>query len=493
MDTGTGMTYGPQDFPELKRLRRPVGAIEDWLEQDAAFGVLLTDGRLVIRYCNQWLRRRKRPAGGDLAGTPLLAAFPELRERRLEHYYRQALNGQLQILSQRFHHYLLALPADPPEGPGALMFQTARIYPVREDDAIAGTLTVLEDVTERVRTETVLRRKTAVSQSMADLSQALISTATFEDISHLVLRMAQELTESTSGFTGYIDGSTGRLVSPTLSRTSWDICRIKEKTVVFERFTGLWGWVLNNRRPLLANDAAADPRSTGLPAGHPPVRNFLSAPALFEDRLVGQVAVANSPRDYTDEDLHLVRRLADLYALAISRRLMENRLHELSITDELTGLYNRRGFMTLAEQQVRIAGRTRKGLLIVFIDLDGLKWINDVLGHPEGDRALRDTADLLRGTFRESDIIARVGGDEFAVLALEAAPAEGEILERHLREGVAGRNAAADRPYRLSLSVGTACYDPGQPAALDALLGQADLRMYREKEKKRRDAAAIIR
>jgi len=76
MDTGTGMTYGPQDFPELKRLRRPVGAIEDWLEQDAAFGVLLTDGRLVIRYCNQWLRRRKRPAGAISPVRPSLPPSP---------------------------------------------------------------------------------------------------------------------------------------------------------------------------------------------------------------------------------------------------------------------------------------------------------------------------------------------------------------------------------------------------------------------------------
>ena len=523
-----------EELPDTGRLFMPAGAIEHWLERDAEFGIIITDEKLVIRFCNQWLRRRSMncpAAGRGVSGTAgneasggeydperfnpnkkstdemLFRVFPELKERRLDRYYEAALAGQVQILSQRFHRRLISLPADKTDVSQPLMDQTARIYPLVDGARIAGTLTVIEDVTERLRREEEFRqtirkqgeliaaidRAKEISQSMTALSQTLISTASLEDISHLVLKMAQELTGSANGFTGYIDTQTGALVSPTLSRTAWDICKIKEKTVTFPRFVGLFGWVLNNRRTLLTNDAAADPRAAGRPAGHPPIVRFLSAPALFEGRLVGQLAVANSSRDYTDQDLLVITRLADLYALAVFRRLTENQLHDLSITDELTGLYNRRGFLTLAAQQLRIAERTKRGHLILFADLDGLKWINDILGHQEGDLVLQDAANLLRRSFRESDIIARLGGDEFAVLALESAPADGETLTAHLREEVGMHNEAANRPYLLSISIGMAFYDPGSRASLDELLTQADMAMYEDKSQRRRDAAAVIR
>lgn len=100
---------------------------------------------------------------------------------------------------------------------------------------------------------------------------------------------------------------------------------------------------------------------------------------------------------------------------------MREELKRLSLNDVLTGLYNRRGFITLAEQQLKIAKDMAKNPILLFIDLDNMKLINDTLGHPEGDRALVEVSDVLRKTFRESDIIGRIGGDEFAVLAIEPA------------------------------------------------------------------------
>ncbi|MBE0557658.1 MAG: diguanylate cyclase, partial [Proteobacteria bacterium] len=103
------------------------------------------------------------------------------------------------------------------------------------------------------------------------------------------------------------------------------------------------------------------------------------------------------------------------------RRRMEEEIREMSLRDPLTELYNRRGFITLAEQQLRAANRANRRMLLAFIDVDDLKQINDKLGHEEGDKALIDTARIIRRTFRDSDIIARLGGDEFAVLAIDAA------------------------------------------------------------------------
>ncbi len=117
------------------------------------------------------------------------------------------------------------------------------------------------------------------------------------------------------------------------------------------------------------------------------------------------------------------------------RKQTEKVIQNLSITDELTSLLNRRGFFTLAEQQIKIARRTGREMVLLFADLDKLKWINDTWGHAEGDRALCEVGKILKNTFRESDIIARIGGDEFVMLAVETPQSNAEILIKdHLQD-----------------------------------------------------------
>jgi diguanylate cyclase (GGDEF)-like protein len=123
-------------------------------------------------------------------------------------------------------------------------------------------------------------------------------------------------------------------------------------------------------------------------------------------------------------------------------------------------------------------------MLLTFIDCDGLKWINDTFGHEEGDRALLDTAHVLRRTFREVDIVARLGGDEFAVLSIDAADWNPEELLKRLAQNIHTFNATGVRPYSLSMSWGTAAYDPHAPLSLDALMSAADELMYAQKKEK---------
>jgi diguanylate cyclase (GGDEF)-like protein/PAS domain S-box-containing protein len=167
------------------------------------------------------------------------------------------------------------------------------------------------------------------------------------------------------------------------------------------------------------------------------------------------------------------------------RKQIEDTLRALSLRDELTGLYNRRGFLTLVEQQLKLATRMKKGLLLMFADLDGMKEINDSLGHKEGDRALTDTAVILEKTFRDSDIIARYGGDEFVVLTLESAEAGAEAITSRLSENLNYHNMHEDRAYKLSVSVGVSRYDPEMPSTVDSLLMLADSVMYEQKRCKR--------
>ncbi len=166
------------------------------------------------------------------------------------------------------------------------------------------------------------------------------------------------------------------------------------------------------------------------------------------------------------------------------RQQMEEELRALLLVDELTGLYNRRGFLTLALQELKLAHRLKKRMILVFADLDDLKRINDTLGHPEGDRALIKTAGILKETFRESDIVARIGGDEFVVLAVENQENSALRVNTRLQEKIKAHNAKATSPLKLSVSVGIACYDPRSPCSIDELLARADNSMYERKRSK---------
>jgi diguanylate cyclase (GGDEF)-like protein/PAS domain S-box-containing protein len=166
------------------------------------------------------------------------------------------------------------------------------------------------------------------------------------------------------------------------------------------------------------------------------------------------------------------------------RKRMEEEIREMSFRDQMTELYNRRGFITLAEQQIRAAIRNRRSMLLTFVDCDGLKGINDTLGHEEGDRALIVTANVLRQTFRKSDIIARLGGDEFAVLSIDATNINPEDFSKRLQQNIDAGNAKKVRPYKLAMSWGTAVYDPQIHCSLDDLISRADSMMYEQKKMK---------
>ncbi len=165
------------------------------------------------------------------------------------------------------------------------------------------------------------------------------------------------------------------------------------------------------------------------------------------------------------------------------RKEMEEQLKKISIMDDLTGLYNRRGFLTLAQQQHKVAERTKKEMLLFFADVDNMKWINDTLGHQEGDKALMSMAELLRETFRDSDIIGRIGGDEFAILALDTMEINPDTLTSRLQSALVGFNREETRPFRLSLSIGMAGYSPDHPLSIDQLIAEADRLMYEQKRK----------
>lgn len=168
---------------------------------------------------------------------------------------------------------------------------------------------------------------------------------------------------------------------------------------------------------------------------------------------------------------------------AVEKSLLDREIRSLAITDELTGFFNRRGFLAASAQQLKLAHRDRLNLLLFFCDLDNLKGINDSYGHREGDLALIRTADALEETFRESDLLARLGGDEFAVLAWEASLPDIKTILGRLAKNLDKANAD-ETEYKLSLSVGVGRYDPNFPVPLGELMATADAAMYKQKRRR---------
>jgi diguanylate cyclase (GGDEF)-like protein len=168
---------------------------------------------------------------------------------------------------------------------------------------------------------------------------------------------------------------------------------------------------------------------------------------------------------------------------AAKQYMLQAELGNLALTDELTGLYNRRGFMALAERQLKVGRRTGRGMLLFVMDVDRLKQINDSFGHFEGDRALRRTADALEETFRDSDVVARLGGDEFAVLAIEASGHSQATIETRLFECL--KSMSDEQPsYDISLSLGVARFDPRNRTSIGELMAKADQAMYEQKRRR---------
>lgn len=205
-------------------------------------------------------------------------------------------------------------------------------------------------------------------------------------------------------------------------------------------------------------------------------------PIRFEDvrnkRYIDQVIYPVS--DESGE----VERLAFFGADITRRRDMEKELETMALTDQLTGLYNRRGFFTLVTRELKRAQRSHKSMLLFFADLDGLKAINDQYGHEEGDRILIAASKILIQTFRTSDIISRIGGDEFAILVVEADEDLMEKLLMRLYRLINNLNTRKIHKSRLALSIGHTLYDPQHPQTLDDLIAGADQRMYKMKRVK---------
>lgn len=261
------------------------------------------------------------------------------------------------------------------------------------------------------------------------------------------------------------------------------------------------GWAMLNRDAAVIADIYQDSR---IP--HEAYRpTFVKSLVMVPIRKLDPIgAIGNYwayQRQPSDQEVSLLQALADATSVAmenvkvyseLEQRVSDRtaaleqanaEIRQLSVTDELTKLNNRRGFYLLAEPALELARRHGRSCLLAFLDVDGLKRVNDEQGHEIGDQLITDVADILRGTLRRSDIIARLGGDEFCVMVTEP---EGDptMLRSRILQAIRDFNETHERPYRLSASIGMVQTWPGETGTLDDLLARADQKMYEEKKNK---------
>lgn len=188
---------------------------------------------------------------------------------------------------------------------------------------------------------------------------------------------------------------------------------------------------------------------------------------------------------------NLAERVEELERVILERDRAEEALRQLALSDELTDLYNRRGFFTFAEHFLSLATRTKHKSVLFYIDMDGLKQINDTYGHAEGSEAIKGVADILRQTFRKTDVIARVGGDEFVILASCAGVNEKGVIQKRLMESFQSYNSKSKNLYQLSISYGIVDIKPTEIFSIEDLIVEADRLMYEEKRKKKSMAGKL--
>ena len=257
------------------------------------------------------------------------------------------------------------------------------------------------------------------------------------------------------------------------SRAGVDACET-------DRDISFCGHAILGDGPFIINDTLQDERFIDNPlvSGEPGIRFYAGMPLHYLNgaKLGTLCIIDRKPRSLDDEDLAMFRDLAEMAESELSA------IHLASV-DELTRISNRRGFVAMAQNSISLCARHGLPVSLVYFDLDRFKTINDRFGHAEGDRVLVAFAELMRKTFRESDIVARIGGDEFVALLTDAGENRAVEVVKRFRGQVEAFNAQADRGYEIKFSDGVITVRPDNGSTIGDLLREADVAMYGKKRR----------
>jgi diguanylate cyclase (GGDEF)-like protein/PAS domain S-box-containing protein len=368
----------------------------------------------------------------DLIGKAIGDVAPaEIVEKHQEHD---------QALLERPGHQVYEAPLQAWDGEHHVIFIKTTYQ--RPDGTIGGIIGILKDITQRLRSEEEIEQLRKFSDSTVQtMTEGLV------------------LTDSEGRFT-FANQAAARM----LGITPADML---DREVL--------SFVPKDQHPIVRR--ADEKRAKGISDRYELV-------FLHKDGTRRTLLVSGGPRVQGSKFGGTMAVLTDI----TDRKHMEEEILALSLRDDLTTLYNRRGFMTLAEQQLKTASRMKKKVALLYLDMDDLKKINDSAGHKMGDRALTEVAFILKKSFRESDILGRMGGDEYSVLAMETTTLNVDLLIQRLQDKLALFNSrsSAEAGFSLSISVGACVREPDDPATVEEMLSRADQLMYEQKRSKKK-------
>jgi len=250
---------------------------------------------------------------------------------------------------------------------------------------------------------------------------------------------------------------------------------------------GIAGWVAQTGKPTIVNDTSRDPRFARRFDSQTQfqTRSILCAPLISRGRTIGVVQVINKRGGkFTQADLEVLLTLVEPCAIAIENAILFQRIEQLTITDDLTKLFNSRYLNLYIRREIKRCKRHGIPLSVIFLDLDGFKSVNDAYGHLAGSRTLTEVGGILVEAVRESDILARYGGDEFVVVLPETPPSGALVIAERIRKAIESHSFLKDQGLeaRISASFGIASY-PDHALTPEGLIQKADQAMYRVKER----------
>lgn len=344
-------------------------------------------------------------------------------------------------------------------------------------------VSIYDDVTQRKKQSEALEKTSQRLILFNEISNVFL-TVEDDEMYSKVLKLILNFFESKFGFFAYLD-SGGNLVMPSLTGNVWDKCKMLDKTFIFSPDkwgNGIWGRTLKNKRTYYSN------KSFNVPEGHISITRGVSVPIMYRDNLEGIIMIGEREYDYKPEDILVLKNLITNMAPVLYARL-QNNIHEkermkaeeelkfMSFHDRLTGIYNR----TYFEEEL---SRLQKGrdfpISIISLDVDGLKIVNDSLGHLAGDNLLKSIVSTVKKAIRKSEVFARTGGDEFALILPHTDYDTGKLIISRIKEELIKYNSNHNNvPLSVSTGIASAFTDP------DSLMDsykKADSAMYNEKE-----------
>ncbi|MGZ6265699.1 MAG: diguanylate cyclase domain-containing protein [Candidatus Limnocylindrales bacterium] len=482
------------------------------LIEQAADGILMVDASGRITLANSRACEMTGYSLEEITGLPLVDTYlPEDRELGEERVKRMPDGATLRFQRELLRKDGTRMPID----------VSVAWLPGGERQSI------MRDITARVRGQELQRLEERRLRALVRLSE--LENRTLPELMDAALEEVVSLSDSVFGYIYYYSEETEQFTLHAWSKEVMDACSIPNPQRSYALAeTGVWGEAVRQRRPIVVNDfAAPDPLKRGYPEGHAELTRFMTIPVFSRGRIVAVVGAANKNANYTDTDvsqlsqmmdvvwkiaerqraeddlrklaeelearvqartLELERANAELEAanLAIGaanaelqnllrdQQRMQNELTYRALHDPLTGLANRRMFQQRLTHAFRVS---RRGVAVLWLDLDHFKDVNDVFGHDVGDEMLVAVADRLREVIRETDDIARVGGDEFAVVLPNVVESEAELVAERVLSALTDK-AAFRLQVSASVGVGWQRRASGDGKVLIRLADQA---MYRAK------------